>query len=81
MVENPNPLGLTLRKTSSLLNLIETSLAKKKRTYSELNQGSDYLNQYRIQPKRHDFVLPQSSEKLKATNFPALLLQIGSWVV
>ncbi|RVW97788.1 hypothetical protein CK203_021265 [Vitis vinifera] len=80
MVENPNPLGLTLRKTSSLLNLIETSLAKKKRTYSELNQGSDYLNQYRIQPKRHDFVLPQSSEKLKATNFPALLLQIGSWV-
>ncbi|RVW39132.1 hypothetical protein CK203_078215 [Vitis vinifera] len=80
MVENPNPLGLTLRKTSSLLNLIETSLAKKKRTYSELNQGSDYLNQYRIQPERHNFVLPQSSEKLKATNFPALLLQIGSWV-
>ena len=81
MTENQQPLGLTLRKTNSFVNLLDQQLAKKKRISTELNQRTDQLNQHRIQPKTDGFVPSPSSEKLKATNFPILLLQIGSWAV
>ena len=83
MTENQQPLGLTLRKTNSFVNLLDQRLAKKKRISTELNQRTDQLNQHRIQPKTDGFgfVPSPSSEKLKATNFPILLLQIGSWAV
>ena len=81
MMENQQPLGLTLRKTNSFVNLLDQRLAKKKRISTELNQRTDQLNQHRIQPKIDGFVPSPSSEKLKATNFPILLLQIGSWAV
>ncbi|KAJ9552572.1 hypothetical protein OSB04_016617 [Centaurea solstitialis] len=48
-----SPLGLSLRKSTSLINLVEMT-----------------LSQERQQKK---------VEKLKASNFPAAMLQIGSW--
>ncbi|XP_042044509.1 uncharacterized protein LOC121790330 [Salvia splendens] len=54
--EMSSPLGLTLSKTPSFLNLLEMSLSKARK--------SDDLG---------------SLEKLKASNFPALYIRIGSW--
>ncbi|KAJ8620478.1 hypothetical protein MRB53_029007 [Persea americana] len=63
--EESIPLGLTLRKTHSFLNLIEM----------KLSQGSACERMQNI-----DSELSQPiSEKLKASNFPADLLKIGSW--
>ncbi|KAG6424884.1 hypothetical protein SASPL_115307 [Salvia splendens] len=54
--EMSSPLGLTLSKTPSFLNLLEMSLSKARK--------SDDLG---------------SLEKLKASNFAALYIRIGSW--
>lgn len=81
MSENRQPLGLSLRKTDSFVNLVDERLAEKKRNSTKLNQRKNDLNRNRIQPKSDNFVLPSSSDKLKATNFPILMLQIGSWEV
>nr|XP_043629933.1 uncharacterized protein LOC122601239 [Erigeron canadensis] len=56
--QGDSPIGLNLRKSKSLLNLVEMTLSKEKEKKS--------------QPTT-------TPEKLKASNFPALLLQIGSW--
>ncbi|XP_058203084.1 uncharacterized protein LOC131317563 [Rhododendron vialii] len=72
-----SPLGLTLNKTPSFINLVEMKLSQT-RSKSYLNEKHQALVQ---ETKRDDF-LPQpmsDSEKLKASNFPALLLKIGSW--
>ncbi|KAG6406283.1 hypothetical protein SASPL_133883 [Salvia splendens] len=60
-----SPLGLTLSKTPSSLNLVQISLKKGKRPVS----GKDM-------PRRRveEYVSP---EKLMASNFPAMHLQIG----
>lgn len=81
MAENFTPIGLTLRKSRSLLNFIEMSLAEKRKASGELNQISDYSDQFEILPNTNHFVSSQSSEKLKATNFHAKMIQIGNWVV
>ena len=57
--EQTSPLGLTLRKTPSFLNLVEMKLAQSR-------------------TKKHK---TEDPGKLKATNFPAVLLKIGSWEV
>ncbi|KAG6406286.1 hypothetical protein SASPL_133886 [Salvia splendens] len=62
-----SPLGLTLSKTPSFLNLVQMSLNIGKHSVS----GKDM-------PRRRveEYVSP---EKLKASNFPAMFLQIGTW--
>ncbi|KAM0013938.1 hypothetical protein Hdeb2414_s0040g00735981 [Helianthus debilis subsp. tardiflorus] len=50
-----SPIGLSLRKSNSLINLVEMTLREQK-----------------TPP-------PPEEKKLKASNFPALLLQIGTW--
>ncbi|GMP63760.1 hypothetical protein CsSME_00025325 [Camellia sinensis var. sinensis] len=55
-----SPLGLTLKKTPSFLNLVEMTLSHSRTSHD-------------------DFVPQLMSEKLKASNFPALLVKIGSW--
>ncbi|KAM0036371.1 hypothetical protein Hdeb2414_s0014g00425601 [Helianthus debilis subsp. tardiflorus] len=52
-----SPIGLSLRKSNSLINLVEMTLREQK-----------------TPP-------PPEEKKLKASNFPALLLQIGTWKV
>ncbi|GJY05492.1 hypothetical protein Tco_0371432 [Tanacetum coccineum] len=57
--QGDSPLGLTLRKSNSLLNLVEMRLSQEREQ-----------KKVESQPTR---------EKLKASNFHALVLQIGSW--
>ncbi|CAA2972484.1 Hypothetical predicted protein [Olea europaea subsp. europaea] len=68
--EDSSPLGLKLRKTPSFMNLLEKKLSqwRKEDCSSESNPR---LGQHSPKTK--------CSEKLKATNFPAILLRIGNW--
>ncbi|KAH9755513.1 ATP-dependent DNA helicase [Citrus sinensis] len=77
-LENLNklpPLNLRLGISKSLLVEVET----------RLSQQSNHTQQCRAQTyemtrsKRADFVSQQMTEKMKASNFPALELRIGSW--
>ncbi|KAL8222820.1 hypothetical protein R6Q57_020219 [Mikania cordata] len=54
-----SPIGLTLRKSNSLINLVEMTLSHQREQKKVESQSTP--------------------EKLKASNFPALLLQIGNW--
>ncbi|KAA8536756.1 hypothetical protein F0562_029234 [Nyssa sinensis] len=65
--EEASPLGLKLRKTQSFLNLVETRLSQATKTNCPNTANFD------------DFGSQPMSEKLKASNFPALVLKIGSW--
>lgn len=58
-----SPLGLRLRKSPSLLDLIQMRLSKEEETNKEdSNKGT-------------------LDAKLKASNFPASILRIGTWEV
>lgn len=71
-----SPLGLTLKKTPSFLNLLQRTLSKG----AEQTQPSNLDNS--PQTKIDDLGSHQSqSEKLKASNFPAVFIQIGNWKV
>ncbi|XP_016433770.1 uncharacterized protein LOC107760261 isoform X1 [Nicotiana tabacum] len=66
-LDEPSPLGLRLRKSPSLLDLIQmrlsqSSTAKEGSHGKKVQKGSTGL-----------------TEKLKASNFPASVLRIGSW--
>nr|XP_043615545.1 uncharacterized protein LOC122587440 isoform X2 [Erigeron canadensis] len=69
-LDEPSPLGLRLRKTPSLLDLIQMRL-------SEANNSS----KAGVHPvKEHkSTVATAATDKLKASNFPASLLKIGTW--
>lgn len=82
-LEEPSPLGLTLKKTPSLLDLIAMQLAHSK-------SASDASSCEVIDPgfcksgKIHKCSAPAGNaapDKLKASNFPASLLKIGTWEV
>ncbi|KAL1535047.1 hypothetical protein AAHA92_31147 [Salvia divinorum] len=64
-----SPLGLTLSKTPSFLNLVQMNLSKGKK-------HSDSGNKDMPRRRMDDYVSP---EKLKASNFPAMYIQIGTW--
>ncbi|XP_044464320.1 uncharacterized protein LOC123194889 isoform X2 [Mangifera indica] len=69
-LDEPSPLGLQLRKSPSLLDLIQMRLSQAPE--NNLNPGA----------KETKAVAAPSSgatDKLKASNFPALLLRIGNW--
>ncbi|KAL9681715.1 hypothetical protein QQ045_013502 [Rhodiola kirilowii] len=72
-LDEPSPLGLKLRKSPSLLELIQTHLAHGK-TSKSVNSGEtiSYDN-------KEGKSSASSSDKLKASNFPASLLKIGNW--
>ncbi|XP_042509838.1 uncharacterized protein LOC122085461 [Macadamia integrifolia] len=73
--EKSSPLGLTLRKTPSFLDLIEMKLSQGRNltrsdTESEKEKSSAGSEEITVQP---------TLEKLKASNFPANFLRIGTW--
>lgn len=75
-LDEPSPLGLHLRKSPSLLDLIQMRLSQG----SSGTLGVCGLNEL----KSNDVKGTSSSataEKLKASNFPASLLRIGKWEV
>lgn len=65
-LDEPSPLGLRLRKSPSLLDLIQMKLSQGNSPKGG-NQGK----------KGNSGTI----EKLKASNFPATVLRIGSWEV
>ncbi|XP_061363403.1 uncharacterized protein LOC133307001 isoform X2 [Gastrolobium bilobum] len=76
ILDEPSPLGLRLRKSPSLLDLIQM----------KLSQGSTFIANAQnensssgvIKESKGAAVLG-TADKLKASNFPASLLRIGSW--
>ncbi|XP_042518672.1 uncharacterized protein LOC122092421 [Macadamia integrifolia] len=73
VLEESSPLGLTLRKTPSFLDLIEMKLSRGR----NLSRGDVDFNMGKV--KSEDFSAQPIAEKLKASNFPANLLRIGTW--
>ncbi|CAK9153680.1 unnamed protein product [Ilex paraguariensis] len=71
LCERRSPLGLKLRKTPSFVDLIEMELSQARKTV--------LMNNDKPQAKTDDFSSQPISEKLKASNFPASSLKIGSW--
>lgn len=80
-LEEPSPLGLTLRKTPSLLDLITFQLQNNASAQAAESENSGQgLGKARI----GKCLAPTGSaaqDKLKASNFPASTLKIGTWEV
>ncbi|KAH9318797.1 hypothetical protein KI387_020566, partial [Taxus chinensis] len=76
-LEESSPLGLTLKKTPSFLDLIEMKLSQGDWVVPAAVNNPD---QYAMQNKdANSIALQATGEKLKASNFPASFLRIGSW--
>lgn len=69
LLEEPSPLGLSLRKSPSLQELIQM----------RLSQSGDDTNS--CVKKESMSIGVGTGEKLKASNFPATVLRIGQWEV
>jgi hypothetical protein len=71
VLDEPSPLGLRLRKSPSLLDLIQMKLAQA----NEVNSDSSKKKEAKSS------AVSSSNERLKASNFPANVLRIGNWEV
>ncbi|KAJ4792650.1 ATP-dependent DNA helicase [Rhynchospora pubera] len=69
VLDEPSPLGLRLRKSPSLLDLIQMKLAHSKMVNSDSSKKKEDKSS----------VVASSNERLKASNFPANVLRIGKW--
>ncbi|KAF7107276.1 hypothetical protein CFC21_107923 [Triticum aestivum] len=75
VLDEPSPLGLRLKKSPSLLDLIQMRL-------SQANSDAGQSTTDNAEPsKKKDLKSGTSSasERLKASNFPASVLKIGTW--
>lgn len=70
-LDEPSPLGLRLRKSPSLLDLIQMRLSEG----SASKFGAD------AKKGNKSVAASAATDKLKASNFPASLLKIGTWEV
>eukprot|EP01018_Ginkgo_biloba_P008734 Gb_35204 [translate_table: standard] len=76
-LEEPSPLGLTLKKTPSFLDLIQMKLSQGDLAYSGTVNN---LNEETGKKRDAKCAAAQAStDKLKASNFPASFLRIGPW--
>lgn len=71
-LDEPSPLGLRLRKSPSLLDLIQMRLSEgnASKIGSDVKKGN-----------KSTAAASAATDKLKASNFPASLLKIGTWEV
>ncbi|GAB2291531.1 hypothetical protein Dimus_025784 [Dionaea muscipula] len=74
-LDEPSPLGLRLRKSPSLLELIQMRLSQG--NASKL--GSEPDDNVNLKEKSSTKGTAGPADKLKAANFPASLLKIGGW--
>jgi hypothetical protein len=74
ILNEPSPLGLRLKKSPSLVDLIQMKLSQAKSTTG--------LSIFET-PKKKEVESPAltTGELLKASNFPADVLKIGTWEV
>ncbi|KAL9224617.1 hypothetical protein vseg_000636 [Gypsophila vaccaria] len=77
-LDEPSPLGLRLRKSPSLLELIQMRLSQGKSSSLGPAPRDDVKNQEKPNTK-NVAAAAAATDKLKASNFPASLLRIGSW--
>ncbi|KAG8077131.1 hypothetical protein GUJ93_ZPchr0006g43272 [Zizania palustris] len=77
VLDEPSPLGLRLRKSPSLLDLIQMRLSQANSSGGQ----SSVDNCSSEPPKKKDLKSSTSTagERLKASNFPANILRIGTW--
>lgn len=76
-LDEPSPLGLRLRKSPSLLDLIQMKLSQASSSTLGPAPGDNFSSQGKVNPKGSG---PSgTTDKLKASNFPASLLRIGCW--
>lgn len=86
-LDEPSPLGLSLRKSPSLLELIQMRLTHSGDPKAETMQAGAAGSGVKKESKGiaaasvGATLAPGSIEKLKASNFPASLLKIGQWEV
>ncbi|CAK9186849.1 unnamed protein product [Ilex paraguariensis] len=68
-LDEPSPLGLRLRKSPSLLDLIQMKLSQTNSSKVGTHGKKDHKGT----------AASNTTDKLKASNFPASLLRIGTW--
>ncbi|RDX74071.1 hypothetical protein CR513_46217, partial [Mucuna pruriens] len=76
ILDEPSPLGLRLRKSPSLLDLLQLKLSQGNMFIA--NTQNENLSSG-MKKESQGAAASGSVEKLKASNFPASLLRIGSW--
>ncbi|KDP38724.1 hypothetical protein JCGZ_04077 [Jatropha curcas] len=76
-LDEPSPLGLRLRKSPSLLDLIQMRLSQgSASTPGTQQKENDNLG---VKKESKSSTASGTTDKLKASNFPASILKIGSW--
>ncbi|KAI3524277.1 hypothetical protein L1887_02930 [Cichorium endivia] len=76
-LNEPSPLGLKLDKSPSFLKLIQTRL--KQANNNDTSLPSENLKVGKKKNVKAKVGESESFDKIKASNFPALLLRIGNW--
>ncbi|XP_074273652.1 uncharacterized protein LOC141597179 [Silene latifolia] len=76
-LDEPSPLGLRLRKSPSLLELIQMRLSQGKSSTLKPTTCDDVST--REKTNTRNSAASAAADKLKASNFPASLLRIGDW--
>jgi len=71
-LDEPSPLGLRLKKSPSLLDLIQMKLSQTYDAKKKDQKGSASASAS---------AAAAADSKLKASNFPATVLKIGTWEV
>lgn len=78
VLDDPSPLGLRLRKSPSLVDLIQMRLSQANAaaasSFGSLQAGNE-------KEQKSSAVSGSTPDKMKASNFPMSLLRIGSWEV
>ncbi|XP_073018311.1 uncharacterized protein [Primulina eburnea] len=77
-LDEPGPLGLRLRKSPSLADLIQMRLSQGTTASTMLEPGGNAHSLAKTDVKG-GVAASCANDKLKASNFPALLLRIGAW--
>ncbi|ONK78854.1 uncharacterized protein A4U43_C01F250 [Asparagus officinalis] len=78
LLDEPSPLGLRLRKSPSLLDLIQMKLSQGSSATASYATSSGGFDGEKKKDLKSTAVLG-TTDKLKASNFPASFLRIGSW--
>ncbi|KAK8655094.1 hypothetical protein V6N13_107686 [Hibiscus sabdariffa] len=73
-LDEPSPLGLNLRKSPSLLDLIQMRLSQSHNSGSAAEAENSNSG-----VKKESKAAAAATDKLKASNFPASILRIGNW--
>ncbi|XP_054820195.1 uncharacterized protein LOC129319221 [Prosopis cineraria] len=76
ILDEPSPLGLRLRKSPSLLDLIQMKLSQGSISIASTQNETVSSG---VKQESGGVAASGTTDKLKASNFPASLLRIGSW--